>query len=65
MKNAGSIITILGFIGVIYFGILYMQDTETFSVFGLDVAASTGDYTPIIISAIVMIGGIVMYRSGK
>ena len=40
-----------------------MADSESFSVFGADVAVSTGDYVPILISVIVLIVGLVIYRS--
>lgn len=52
-----------GLIGVIYFGIQYMNDSESFSVLGADVAVSSGDWVPILISLIVLIVGVVVYRS--
>lgn len=61
-ETIGGIITAGGLLGVIYFGYQYFQDSESFSAFGADVAVSTGDYTPIIISAIVMIVGIVITK---
>ncbi|HAC16370.1 MAG TPA: hypothetical protein DCE78_10575 [Bacteroidetes bacterium] len=60
MKQAGTVIAIIGLIGVIYFTYQYMQDTETFSVLGVDVAATTGEVVPIILSALVMVGGILL-----
>lgn len=60
MKAAGNVIAIIGLIGVIYFTYQYMQDTETFSVLGVDVAATTGEVVPIILSALVMVGGILL-----
>jgi hypothetical protein len=65
MSNLGNIITIVGLVGVVYFGILYMQDTNTFTVLGLDVATSTGDYVPIIISAVVMVAGLLIRKNQK
>lgn len=61
-KTVGSILTAGGLIGIIYFGYQYFQDSESFEAFGADVAVSTGDYTPIIISAVVMIAGIVISK---
>jgi len=61
-QTLGIILSICGFIGVIYFGYQYLEDSESFSVFGADVAVSTGDYIPIIISLIVLIAGVVIYR---
>lgn len=63
MKNAiGGILTVGGLLGVIYYGYQYFQDSESFEAFGADVAVSTGDYTPIIISGVVMIAGIVITK---
>lgn len=62
-QTLGSILSIVGLIGVIFFGIQYMADTESFSLFGADIAVSTGDYVPILISLIVLILGVVIYRS--
>lgn len=61
-KTIGSILSIGGLIGLIYFGYQYFQDSESFSVLGADVAVSTGDYVPIIISAAVLIIGILVIR---
>jgi predicted cation transporter len=63
MKDTiGRILTIGGVLGVVYFGWQYYEDSESFEAFGADVAVSTGDYTPIIISAVVMLAGIVITR---
>lgn len=63
MKNTiGSILAAGGMLGIIYYGYQYLQDSESFEAFGADVAISTGDYTPIIISAVVMLVGIVISK---
>lgn len=62
MKKIGSFIAVAGLIGMIYYGYQYMEDSETFSVLGVDVAASTGDYVPILISGIVFLGGLVLRK---
>lgn len=61
-KILGNILGAGGLIGILYFGYQYIQDSDTFEVFGADVAVSTGDYVPILISAIVMLVGIAMSR---
>lgn len=61
-KTIGGILTAGGLLGVIYYGYQYFQDSQSFEAFGADVAVSTGDYTPIIISAVVMIAGIVISK---
>ncbi|CAN5381488.1 hypothetical protein BH23BAC3_BH23BAC3_15110 [soil metagenome] len=62
-KTLGYILAVGGLIGVIYFTIVYMQDSESFEVLGADVAVSTGDWVPILVSALVMVVGIVISRA--
>lgn len=62
-KTIGQIMGAGGLIGVLYFGFRYFQDSESFEAFGADVAVSTGDYVPILISAVVMLAGIVIAKS--
>lgn len=62
-QTIGSILSIGGLIGVFYFGYQYLDDSESFEVLGADVAVSTGDWVPILISLIVLIVGVVIYRS--
>jgi hypothetical protein len=66
MKAAGIILLVLGVIGTLVFGIQAMRDSESFSILGVDVAVSTANWTPVIISVIVLIIGLVMtMRSRK
>ena len=62
-QTFGIILSVGGLIGVIFFGIQYMNDSESFKLLGADVAVSTGDYIPILISLAVLIVGVVIYRS--
>jgi hypothetical protein len=62
-RTLGYILAVGGLIGVIVFTIQYMQDTESFEVLGADVAISTGDWVPILISALVMVVGVLMSRA--
>ncbi len=62
-QTLGGILSIGGLIGVIYFGIQYMNDSESFELLGADVAVSTGDWVPILISLIVLVVGVVIYQS--
>ncbi len=62
-QTLGGILSVGGLIGIIFFGYQYMQDSESFSVFGADVAVSTGDWVPILISLIVLVIGVVIYQS--
>ena len=64
MKNSvGYLLSVAGLIGVIYFTYEYMQESESFSVLGADVAVSTGDWVPIAISALVMVIGLLLSRA--
>ena len=63
MKDTiGRILTIGGVLGIIYFGWQYYEESESFEAFGADFAISTGDYNPIIISAVVMLVGIIITK---
>ncbi|REL33012.1 hypothetical protein DYD21_13880 [Rhodohalobacter sp. SW132] len=62
-QTLGGLMSVAGFIGVIFFGFQYLDDSESFSILGADVAVSTGDVVPILISLIILIVGVVIYRS--
>ncbi len=65
MRIVGIILLVLGIIGVIVFGIQAMNDSESFSILGADIAVSKADWTPLIISAVVLVIGIVMSVQAK
>ncbi|HLR31866.1 MAG TPA: hypothetical protein VK074_05215 [Fodinibius sp.] len=65
MRNLGYLIAIVGLIGLIYTGINYINDTEHISALGLDIAVSQGNPTPMIISVIVMIAGILIAYAAR
>jgi hypothetical protein len=65
MKALGIILAVLGGIGTLMFGIQAMQDSESFSLFGMDIAVSTANWTPVIISVAMLIIGVVLSRSKK
>ncbi len=60
MKIAGTVLSILGIIGAIYFGIQAAKESESFSVLGAEVAVSTANWTPVIISGVVLVIGIIL-----
>jgi hypothetical protein len=59
-KTIASIFTIGGLIALIYTAINYMNNSESFGFMGADVVVSKGDPIPVIISAFVMIIGIIL-----
>ncbi|MGM0620453.1 MAG: hypothetical protein ACQETJ_05360 [Bacteroidota bacterium] len=65
MKVAGIVLLILGIIGVVIFGIQAMNESESFSFLGAEVAVSTANWTPVIVSAVVLIVGIILMAVRK
>lgn len=65
MRTIGIILAIIGAIGTVVFGIQAAQDSESFSLLGVDVAVSSANWTPVIISVILLIIGIVMAAAGR
>ena len=67
MKALGIILTIIGLIGVIFFGMQAANNSESFSLLGMDVAVSSANWTPVIVSGVVTIIGILILavRKGK
>ena len=64
MKNTiGAILTVGGLIGLIYTGINYINESESFGFLGADVVVSKGDLWPIIVSLIVMVLGVFLLRA--
>ena len=65
MKIAGIVLLILGIIGVVVFGIQAMNESESFSILGAKIAISTANWTPVIISAVVLIVGLILLAVKK
>ncbi len=65
MKKVGLLLLIAGIIGLAYFGYEAMQASESFSVLGVDVAVSQANWTPVIISGVVAIAGLIIYLVRK
>jgi hypothetical protein len=65
MKVAGIVLFILGLAGVIVFGLQAINNSETFNLFGIDIAVSSANWTPVIVSGAVMVVGFVMSASKK
>ena len=65
MRIIGIILLIIGLVGLFLFGYQAMQDSESFSVLGVDVAVSSANWTPVIFSGIVAIVGIILTLAGR
>ncbi len=65
MKVAGIILFVLGLAGVIIFGLQAIDNSETFSLFGIDIAVSSANWTPVIVSGVIMVIGFVMAVNKK
>jgi hypothetical protein len=65
MKIAGIILLILGIVGVVVFGIQAINDSESFSLLGFEVAVSNADWIPLIISGVITLIGAVLTIVGK
>jgi hypothetical protein len=61
----GAILLIVGLIGSIITGANALQQTETFSFFGMDIVVSQGNFSPVIISVIILIMGVVLLASAR
>jgi len=60
VKQLGKILLILGIIGLIYFGYQAIQDSDSFRVLGIDVAVSKANWTPVIISGVITLLGLLL-----
>jgi len=60
MKVVSKVLISLGIVGVIYFGIKAVNQSESFELLGMDVAVSKADWTPLIASGLVLVVGIVL-----
>lgn len=65
MRIVGSVLLILGIIGLVVFGIQAFNDSESFSILGADVAVSKANWTPVIVSAVVLVVGFFLTMSRK
>ena len=57
-KFIGSLLFFVGLGGLIYTGINYINNTESFAFLGRDILVSKGNMTPVIISGVVMLVGL-------
>ncbi|MFO7756169.1 MAG: hypothetical protein R6V34_09315 [Bacteroidales bacterium] len=65
MRIAGIVLLIIGIVGTIVFGIRALNQSESFEVLGADVAVSTGNWTPVIVSGVVLIIGVILMAASR
>lgn len=65
MKFIGYLFTFGGLLALIISVVNYINESESFSMLGVDVAVSKGDPVPMIISAVVFIAGLLIIRAAK
>ncbi|MEM9671263.1 MAG: hypothetical protein ACFB15_30620 [Cyclobacteriaceae bacterium] len=64
-KTIGIILTLAGLVSIAITGTQVIEDSDSFSVLGMDVVVSKADYTPLIISVVVLVLGIVLWVSSR
>ncbi|MFP4048116.1 MAG: hypothetical protein ACLFT4_10220 [Bacteroidales bacterium] len=65
MRIVGIVLLVLGLVGLIIFGIQAINDSESFSVLGAEIAVSKANWTPVIFSGVVAVIGIFLTVSSK
>ncbi len=64
-RTIGIILTLIGAVSTTVTGMQALEDSDSFSVLGLDVVVSQANYTPLIISVIVLMIGIVLWAGSR
>lgn len=65
MKIAGIILLVLGIIGTLVFGLEALKNSESFSFLGVEVAVSSANWTPTIVSVLILVIGIILTTTRK
>ena len=65
MRTVGIVLLIIGFAGALIFGVQAIQDTETFSFLGIDIGVSGANWTPVIVSAVIFVIGVILMSLSK
>jgi hypothetical protein len=61
-RTLGGVFMLVGLAGLVYYGTLFIQNSESFNFFGSEVVISSGEYAPVLISAIILVVGLYIYR---
>jgi hypothetical protein len=66
MRVAGIVLLVIGIIGLLLFGFQAINQSEAFRIFGIEIAVSSANWTPVIVSALItLVGAILMGTSRK
>jgi len=65
MRTAGIILLVLGIIGTVVTGVQALRDSEVVNFLGIEIGVSTANWTPVIISVVVLLAGILLIILGK
>ena len=60
LKTAGIVLMILGIIGTLVYGARALENSESLNILGLQIAVSSADWTPVIVSGLILLAGIVV-----
>lgn len=64
-KLLGTILFIAGLVASLIYGWEVYQNTESVNILGSKLTLSQADWTPLIISLVVLVAGIILVVSGK
>ncbi len=65
MKTAGIILLLLGIVGLVLFGMEAINNSDSFNAFGLNVAVTKANWTPVLISGVIAIVGFFLFFRKK
>lgn len=64
-KGIGIVLTLIGLVATAITGMQVADDSDSFSIFGADVVVSQANYTPLIISVVVLVIGVVLWAGSR
>jgi len=65
MKITGIVLLIIGIVGTVIFGVQALGNSESFNFLGIEVAVSSANWTPVIVSVVLLILGIILASKAK
>jgi hypothetical protein len=65
MRIAGIVLTVIGLVGALIYGIQAIRQTEAFTILGIDITVSGANWTPVIISVIIFVIGLAMMSAAR